>query len=113
MAGSTLTFRDHARVVAELTPVKTKWYAIGRQFSMDEGVISRIYSDYPTEQDRLDMMVSQWLANGKPMWGALVKALRSRRVGEPYLAEIIRQKNCPRLVLPPLTSTGKRQSKNS
>ena len=71
-----------------------KWHNIGIQLGLHESDLKSTESNYPRENDRLREMICKWLQTKAANWQKMVIALKSRTVGEGYLAEQLETKYC-------------------
>ena len=81
----------------------SKWYGIGLQLGLKPSVLDGMQGSDTTEM--LREMLKRWLKNVDPIptWVALIKALRSKTVDEPTLAEQLEEKH--QIVSPTPSST--------
>ena len=85
-----------------LVPICHKWKFIGIALRLDTTFLGRVGSLYPSQpEEALLEVVEEWLLSSAapPSWEQLLKALRSRTVGENRLAgeieETCRQQQQP------------------
>ena len=97
--GSTLSLDDLAKIIEDVHDAADKWHSIGIQLGLHESDLKSIESDYPRQNDRLREMICKWLQNKAATWEKMVIALKSRTVGEAYLAEQLEAKYCKPVVL--------------
>ena len=103
--GSTLSLDDLAKIIEDVHDAVDKWHNIGIQLGLHESDLKSIESNYPRQNDRLREMICKWLQNKAATWEKMVTALKSRTVGEAYLAEQLEAKYCKPAVRITLTTT--------
>lgn len=94
MPGKTLSLDDLAQIIEDIHDAVDKWHNIGIQLGLHESDLKSIESNYPRQNDRLREMICKWLQNKAASWKKMVAALKSRTVGEAYLAEKLEEKYC-------------------
>ena len=92
--GGKLSLDDLAKIIEDVHDAVDKWHNIGIQLGLHESDLKSIESNYPRQNDRLREMICKWLQNKVATWGKMVSALKSRTVGEGYLAEQLESKYC-------------------
>ena len=92
--GSTLSVDDLAKIIEDIHDAVDKWHNIGIQLGLHESDLKSIESNYPRQNDRLREMICKWLQTKAANWQKMVLALKSRTVGEAYLAEQLETKYC-------------------
>ena len=90
----SLSLGDLAKIIEDIHDAVDKWHNIGIQLGLHESDLKSIESNYPRQNDRLREMVCKWLQGKNANWGKMVTALKSRTVGEGYLAEQLVDKYC-------------------
>ena len=84
-------------VMEELADVKVKWYNIGLGLGLDYGTLDAIKEQYQnSHSDCLRDTLKMWLKAdlSATQWTKVVKALRTKTVGERKLARDLEQKYC-------------------
>ena len=104
-SGGKLSLDDLAKIIEDVHDAVDKWHNIGIQLGLHESELKSIESNYPRQNDRLREMICKWLQNKVATWGKMVRALKSRTVGEGYLAEQLESKYCVPLQRITLTTT--------
>jgi hypothetical protein len=104
-SGDKLSLDDLAKIIEDVHDAVDKWHNIGIQLGLHESELKSIESNYPRQNDRLREMICKWLQNKVATWGKMVSALKSRTVGEGYLAEQLESKYCVPLQRMTLTAT--------
>ena len=75
-------------LVEELHGVRKRWYRIGLQLKVSDEALDGIDAECKdSHEDALLRMLKEWRRQGVTSWTAVVKALRSRSVGESILAK--------------------------
>ena len=83
-------------ICEELGTLKTEWHTIGVQL----GIPAHKLNEFEKKDDPLSLVVGYWLDGNVPesevpvSWESIVKALRSKYVGRPGLADRITLKYC-------------------
>lgn len=76
----------------ELFDIRGKWYDFGVQLGIDDGTLQTIRHDFSADSGAaLREVLTYWLKRSSPTWKALLKALRSRPVGAPSIAESLQK----------------------
>ena len=80
----------------ELHGVCAKWYTLGVQLHIDTGTLDRIQQDGRGDVGHclLELLIDWCQRKGNPSWNDIVKALRSKAMGEQSLADDIEGKYC-------------------
>ena len=112
-SGDKLSLDDLAKIIEDVHDAVDKWHNIGIQLGLHESELKSIESNYPRQNDRLREMICKWLQNKVATWGKMVRALKSRTVGEGYLAEQLESKYCVPLQRITLTSATTKISKST
>ena len=89
-----LSLDDLAQIIEDIHDAVDKWHNIGIQLGLHESDLKSIESNYPRQNDRLREMICKWLQNKAASWKKMVTALKSRTVGEAFLAEQLETKYC-------------------
>ena len=89
-----LSLDDLAQIIEDIHDAVDKWHNIGIQLGLHESDLKSIESNYPRQNDRLREMICKWLQNKAASWKKMVTALKSRTVGEAFLAEQLEAKYC-------------------
>ena len=86
-----------AELVEALNGAATKWQPLGLQLGLPLSVLKTIdYQNTGNCGQALADMASEWLNQGEDVtWAAVVKALRTRSVGERALAHEVEAQYCP------------------
>ena len=92
MAAQILSVDDLCQVIEDIYDAVDKWHNIGMQLNLHESDLKGIESNYPRRGDCLREMVYRWLRTGNATWNMMINALKSRTVGEFYLAEQLNKK---------------------
>ena len=92
MPGNTLSLDDLAQIIEVIHDAVDKWHNIGIQLGLHD--LKSIESNYSQQNDRLREMICKWLQNKAASWKKMVAALKSRTVGEAYLAERLEEQYC-------------------
>lgn len=80
-------------LVEELHGVKKRWYHIGLQLKVSDEALDGIDAECNDNHvDALLRMLKEWRRQGETSWTAVVKALRSRSVGEHLLAKNLEER---------------------
>ena len=82
---------DLAFLQNELHDIRHKWRNFGVQIGLDDGTLQAIRSEYTNHGDALREVLINWL-KGSPTFKKLNKALNSRTVSEPNIADQIKEK---------------------
>ena len=93
-----LKLDDLSTVLEELYEARTKWYFIGLKLKVPVDTLDSIKTQSDDPNECLLQVLKHWLktVDSKPMWEALVDALRGRLVEEHRLASSIEEKYCRR-----------------
>lgn len=84
-------------LISKLHSVRDKWFLIGLQLKLSTSVLNAIRRNNPTAEACLEKMCEKWLdacGEKEPPWFDIVRALESRVVCEPRLADTIRVYYC-------------------
>ena len=84
-------------MLTELQPVNTEWKYLGMELGIDYHVLQEIEKKYPNNtKECMAETVNEWLKTGSSTlsWETLCKALHSKIVANPVLAETIEKKYC-------------------
>ena len=83
-------------ILEELYDVSFKWRHIGLQLGIQDSTLMNFQRSNPSESfESLRETLSEWLNNSpSTIWLDIVKALKSKSVGENRLASVIEAKYC-------------------
>ena len=97
-----LKLDDLNTVLEELYEARTKWYFIGLKLKVPVDTLDSIKTQSDDPNECLLQVLKHWLkmVDPKPMWEALVDALRGRLVEEHQLANSVEEKYCCRSKTP-------------
>ena len=84
----TLTEADTEEIVKKLAPAHTQSFVLGLQFNLPLQEVQAIHSENLDIHVRFLQIILAFLQqNPKPTWKVIIKALRSRTVNLPGLAD--------------------------
>ena len=80
-------------LLEELHGVRKRWYRIGLQLKVSDEALDGIDAECKdSHEDALLRMLKEWRRQEEASWTAVVKALRSRSVGEHILAKNLEER---------------------
>ena len=79
----------------ELTAVSEKWEYIGAKLGVGQYSLSDVSTKHSDPGDCLREVLSERLRNCATTWGDIIAALRSPRIGDFQLADILEAKYYP------------------
>ena len=93
---SELRLEDLQGVLEEVRSVSAKWYFLGLVLGIPSSRLDTIQHSFSGPRSCLREIIVMWLGSFiSPTWGTLIHALKSRIIGEYWLAEELRKKYIP------------------
>ena len=81
-------------VTQELTTVREKWQFIGEELGVEQSSLRYISTRHSDPGDCLGKVLSEWFESCATTWKHIVAVLRTPRIGESHLADILEAKYC-------------------
>ena len=79
----------------ELSVLQKKWRIIGEELGVEKDALDDIRTDYSKPETRLWQVLRKRVVRQATSWGDIIAVLRTPRVGQSQLADLLEAKYCP------------------